>query len=133
MKRNIEKIYCCRFHVAGRSAVFIRLVRAERHLAIGREGRGADRSPAHTRERCGRRTPAISARRNRHAPPSALPHGVRVITRVVPTTAARFGEPSAAYHRGAPYASEAPVSARPHYAVSGLLCGWPVVRLQRVG
>ena len=39
----------------------------------------------------------------------------------------------AAYYSGSPYTPGAPISTRPHYAVDCLLCGWPVVRLRRLG
>src|SRR5260370_33899402 len=41
---EFEKSYSCRFHLRVRGAVFVRLVSAERYLAISREGRSAGRS-----------------------------------------------------------------------------------------
>ena len=65
MKQNIGKLTVAASTLWAH-AVFIRLVGTERRFAIGRKGRGAGRPPAYARERCGRRTPAISARRDRH-------------------------------------------------------------------
>ena len=119
-----QKIYCCRFHVAGRNAVSL-------DWSVQN---GASLSVAKAEARIGRPLTPVSvagvARRHyRRAAIGTAAVGAATWGAGYHEDSSYYGstvrEAHAAYHRGAPYASEAPVVARPHYALAAYYAGGP--------